>query len=176
MKFMRMLSAVAVAFAGATPLLAPVPGQAADPQSIGTFGDWQAVTFDESGKKGCYITSRPTKEEGNYSQRGKTYVLVTHRPADKTFDVVSVVAGYTYEENGTVTVTIDSTDFELFTHKDTAWAADAALDRKLVEAMKKGARMIVTGTSSRGTDTKDTYSLTGFSKAYQAMSEACPRN
>jgi invasion protein IalB len=147
----------------------------AEPESIGTFGDWQAVTFDESGKKGCYITSKPTKEEGQYSQRGRVYVLVTHRPADKSYDVVSVVAGYTYGENGDVTLTIDQTDFDLFTHQDSAWAPDSATDKALVDAMKKGNSMVVRGTSSRGTKTTDTYSLSGFTKAYQAIAEACPR-
>ncbi len=147
----------------------------AGPESIGTFGNWQAVTFQEGGKKGCYITSKPTKEEGQYSQRGRVYVLVTHRPADKSYDVVSVVAGYTYGESGDVTLTIDETDFSLFTHQDSAWAPDAATDKALVDAMKKGNRMVVKGTSSRGTKTTDTYSLSGFTKAYQASAEACPR-
>lgn len=149
--------------------------QEAEPESIGTFGNWQAVTFEEGGNKGCYITSKPTKEEGQYSQRGRVYVLVTHRPVDKSYDVVSVVAGYTYGENGDVTLTIDQTDFSLFTHQDSAWAPDATADTALVDAMKKGNSMVVRGTSSRGTKTTDTYSLSGFTKAYQAIAEACPR-
>lgn len=39
--------------------------------------------------------------------------------------------------------------------------------------MKRGERMIVTGTSAKGTDTKDTYSLAGFSSAYKAISAKC---
>lgn len=169
------LGRLAAAASLAVALAAASPAFAGDPQAIGTFGDWQAVTFDENGKTGCYITSKPTKEEGKYSQRGRVYALVTHRPADKTYDVVSFVAGYTYGDSGDVTVTIDQTNFSLFTHKDSAWAPDAAIDKKLVDAMKKGNRMIVKGKSSRGTATTDTYSLSGFSKAYQAIAEACPR-
>ena len=33
--------------------------------------------------------------------------------------------------------------------------------------------MIVHGTSARGTETVDTYSLLGFGKAYDAISTAC---
>ena len=33
--------------------------------------------------------------------------------------------------------------------------------------------MIVTGESSKGTATKDTYSLSGFSAAYKAISAKC---
>ena len=174
MKPARVLPALVLALGCAAPLVVPTVAHA-DPESIGSFGDWQAVSFDESDGKGCYITSKPTKAEGNYSQRGRVYVLVTNRPADKTFDVVSVVAGYTYEDGGEVTVTIDEAEFGLFTSNDSAWAPDADTDAQLVAAMKKGNSMVVRGTSSRGTDTTDTYSLTGFSKAYEAMAEACPR-
>lgn len=174
MKSARVLPALVLALGCAAPLT--VAGVAhADPESIGSFGNWQAVAFDENGNKGCYITSKPTKEEGDYTQRGRVYVLVTNRPADKTFDVVSFVAGYTYKDGGEVTVAIDQTEFDLFTSKDTAWAADADTDAQLVAAMRKGNRMVVRGTSSRGTATADTYSLSGFTKAYQAMADACPR-
>jgi invasion protein IalB len=176
MKPVRFLPAVAVALGlAAAPLAGTALAQTAEPESIGTFDNWQAVTFDEGGKKGCYVTSKPTKEEGNYTQRGRVYVLVTHRPADKSYDVVSFVAGYTYGDAGDVTVTIDQTQFDLFTHQDSAWAMDAATDRDLVNAMKKGDSMVVKGKSSRGTPTTDTYSLSGFSRAYQAIAEACPR-
>ena len=39
--------------------------------------------------------------------------------------------------------------------------------------MKKGNRMVVKGTSSRGTLTTDTFSLKGFTKAYGAIGKAC---
>jgi len=45
----------------------------------------------------------------------------------------------------------------------------------LVDAMKKGERLIIEGTSSKGTLTKDTYSLKGFSAAYRAISSKCRR-
>ena len=54
-----------------------------------------------------------------------------------------------------------------------AWAVSDRVDRELVEGMKRGERMIVTGTSAKGTDTKDTYSLAGFSSAYKAISAKC---
>ena len=46
-------------------------------------------------------------------------------------------------------------------------------DKDIVAAMKRGSRMIVDGVSSRGTKTKDTYSLTGFTSAYKAISNKC---
>ena len=39
--------------------------------------------------------------------------------------------------------------------------------------MKKANRAIVTGTSARGNKTKDTYSLMGFTAAYNAAKKNC---
>ena len=61
----------------------------------------------------------------------------------------------------------------LFTDADGAFAADADTDKAIVQAMIKGAKMIVKGTSSRGTLTTDTYSLIGVTKAHGAIDKAC---
>jgi invasion protein IalB len=50
---------------------------------------------------------------------------------------------------------------------------DKDADKKLVQAMVKGSTMVVQGTSARGNNTKDTYSLSGFTRAYQAIRQAC---
>ncbi len=103
-------------------------------------------------------------------------MVITHRPADKTYDVVNFVAGYTYKNSAPVTVKIGKdTITDLFVDGDKAWAMNAAADKKLVDAMKKGERLIIEGTSSKGTLTKDTYSLKGFSAAYRAISSKCRR-
>ena len=61
----------------------------------------------------------------------------------------------------------------MFTADDKAWTLTSQDDKKLVAAMKRGERMIVDGISSRGTKTKDTYSLQGFMRAYNAISAKC---
>ena len=149
----------------------PAAGQGIE--RLGDFGKWQAYAFDESGAKACYIASQPTKDEGNYTKRGEIYAMVTHRPAEKIRDEVSLAAGYTYKKQTNVSVSIDGENFRLTPVEDTAWAPDTMSDQKMVAAMKAGTTMIVQGTSSRGTQTKDTYSLIGFSKAYQTAAQAC---
>jgi hypothetical protein len=118
------------------------------------------------------MISGPKRSEGKYSRRDPTYVHVTHRTAAGTRDVVSITAGYTYRPESSVTVTIGDEKFTLFTKEGAAWTDDAT-DRKLVAAMRQGSRMTVQGVSSRGTETTDTYSLSGFSAAYDAISKAC---
>lgn len=148
------------------------PAVAQNPRPVGSYGDWQALTFEEGGKSGCYVIAEPTRKEGNYTSRDDVYALVTHRPADDKINVFTVIAGYTYQDQSTVTLEIGNEKFSLSTKENTAWASDED-DPRIVEALKKGTGMVVRGVSARGTDTTDTYSLTGFTKAYNAIGEAC---
>ena len=163
--------------AGATAALIALISQAAiaqnAPQLIDVYGKWEAYSYSEKGKKVCYIGSQPTSAKGDYTQRGKIYVMVTHRPALKLFNEVSFITGYTYEKDSDVDLRVDSNSFKLFTYEDSAWAVNGEEDSKLVSAMKAGSNMVVVGNSSRGTKTTDTYSLSGFTAAYNAISKAC---
>ena len=140
---------------------------------IETTDDWSAFTDDEGGKKVCYVGSEPKKETGDYKARDETFMLVTQRPAEKSMDVVSVTAGYTYKKDSEASITVGNETFRLFTDAGLAWAPDAKADLAIVAAMKKGANMTVVGTSARGTITTDIYSLKGFSAAYAAANKAC---
>ena len=135
---------------------------AATPQVLGEYGDWIAYYYQDRGGIVCYMASTPKKDEGKYTKRGDIYTVITHRPSEKSFDVVNINAGYKSYNR-------------LFIDGDKAWAIDEAADKELVTAMKRGSRMIVTGTSSKGTLTKDTYSLSGFSQAYLAISGKCKK-
>ena len=169
-----------VAGALAAALLLPALGLSAAPASaqaierLGEFGNWTAYAYTDKGQKTCYMASAPTKDEGAYKKRGKIYTRVTHRPGESTRDEVSILAGYKYKDQSFVKVKIDTKGYDLFTHDDTAWAPDSKADATLVKAMKRGNKMTVSGASWRGTETKDTYSLSGFTKAYNAISKACP--
>lgn len=151
----------------------PMNAQAADPREIGKFGDWTSYFLTEGGNKVCYMVSKPVKAEGNYTNRGEIFALITHRPSENTKDVFSYITGYTYKSGSDATVTIDGKKYVLFTQDDTAWAPDADADSRLADAIRAGSRMVVKGTSSRGTLTTDTYSLKGSSSAYDAISKEC---
>ena len=150
--------------------------EAAQPQVLGEYGDWTAWTYNESGNLICYMSSTPKKDEGKYTKRGDIFVIITHRPAEKSFDEVSFMAGYTFKSGAPMTVKIGNKTFKnTFTEGDKAWMVSNAEDKSLIAEMKRGSRMIVDGTSSRGTATKDTYSLKGFTSAYNAITAKCKR-
>ena len=156
-------------------LAAPFAHAAEDAKTLGTFGKWTAFSTNQGGKMLCYAALNPAKSEGAYKNRGDVLLTVTHRPADKAFDVVSIVAGYQYLGDSDVAVTIAGKKFALFTSSDRAWARDAATDKQIVEAMVKGANLTAKGTSTRNTPTTDTFALGGFTAAYRAISDACKK-
>ncbi|MBI3452354.1 MAG: hypothetical protein HY057_05880 [Rhodospirillales bacterium] len=150
------------------------------PKPLGTFEAWTAAEYAERGAKACYMLARPEKSETKPpgAKRGAILLIVTHRPAEKRRDEVTFESGYPLKDGSTVTVEIDRKKFELFTRTDialeSAWATDAAADKALVEAMRAGNTMVVKGVSSRGTETIDTFSLSGFAKAHGEIGKTCP--
>jgi len=152
---------------------APPATNAGERNMIGTYGDWTAFAEGPKSKKVCFMAGAPVKEEGKYASRGDTFMTITHRQAEKSRNVVSVRAGYTYQKDSEVTVTIGDETFALFTEEGYAWARDAKTDTDLAMAMRAGAKMIVKGVSGRGTKTTDTYSLKGFTAAHKAIGKAC---
>lgn len=147
--------------------------QASEPKLIDQHGDWAAYTFMENDNKVCYMVSQPKKSEGNYSKRGDVYVLVTHRPAEKSKNVFSYIAGYAYKSGSVATVTVNNQKFNLFTQDDSAWASDEATDNKITDALKRGSSLVVKGVSARGTETADTFGLSGSTAVYKAISMEC---
>ena len=156
------------------PILAVVgPSPAMADELIGTFDQWSAHHYTESGKTVCYAVSSPINSEGKYKKRGKIYAFVTRRSGTKNPGEFNIATGYTFKAGSTPKAQIGGQRFTLIIGKDRAWASDSVADKKLILAMKRGLKMIVKGVSSRGTRTTDTYSLVGFTSAYKAMSQKC---
>jgi hypothetical protein len=153
---------------------ATAPAQAAT--SIGSFKQWNAYTSNESDGKMCFAASQPTESKYSKSVSGRdpVFFMVTIIPSKNVRNEASTIIGYPFAENGRVKVRIDTTEFVMFTDKDSAWIENPAQEQNLIAAMKKGARMTVEGTSRRGTVSTDTYSLSGISAALDAIAKACP--
>lgn len=147
--------------------------QAAEPKVLGTFRDWNAFSFVERGQTVCYVSSQPKSTKPDGVRRGNIHVLITHRPADKALDVVSIIFGYPLRKDSEPVVEIGGTNFQLFSDNETGWARDAQTDARVVAAMVKGATMTVKAASQRGTQTTDSYSLSGLGQAYAAINKEC---
>ena len=144
-------------------------------KELAKFNDWTAFAEGEGKNLACMAVSKPKKAEGNYSRRGDIFAIVTHLPGQNKWNEFSIVAGYNFQPNSNPDVTIGDIKFQLFTSGSRAWSFSPSEDDKIVKFLKKSMKMKVVGTSSRGTITNDTYSLVGFSKAYQKINEACKK-
>ena len=85
-----------------------------------------------------------------------------------------MLAGYRYKKQTEVNFSIDKKSAILFTLDNRAWSQGPEDDMKLVAAMKRGSKLIVTGLSSRNNKTIDEYSLSGFTAAKNFLDKACP--
>lgn len=154
-------------------LSGPAAAQQAEPRALGTFTDWLAYSWVENDNKVCYMLSRPLKSTPQGVKRGDIYVMVAYRPKSKSKEEVSHVAGYPYKDKSTVEALIGNSKFLLATNNEVAWVPEGGSDDKLISAMRGGSKMVVKGTSSRGTLTVDTYSLQGFTAAYKQIRKSC---
>jgi invasion protein IalB len=145
---------------------------------LGQYGDWGAYSATPGGRKVCFALSKPTSSSDNPPNRRTAanivYLFISSRPAEKVKEEVSMlVTGYALKSNSDASLTIGSTPFTMYTQNDGAWVKNTADEAKLVDAMRKGADMTVKATTSRGTQTTDTFSLKGISQALDRVSQEC---
>ena len=140
---------------------------------IGQFKDWTAHALNSNSGKVCYIVTKPERSQPSNVNRDDIFFYVTTWAGQANIAEPSVVTGYPYKPGSTTTISIGSETFSMFTKADSAWVADRASEGRLIAAMRKGAKMIVKGTSSRGTVTTDTYSLSGVTAGLGSIAKSC---
>lgn len=143
--------------------------------------DWNV--FVETDPTSCWVTSIP-KETVNTKdgrvvavRRGAIQLFVTYIPSSGATGQISFTGGYPFAPGSQVTMVVGDQTFQLFTDTQTnaemAWAASESDDAKIVTALKRGTTAVLTARSSRGTNTKDTFSLLGFTAALEDAEKRC---
>ena len=118
----------------------------------------------------CFIGSLPIKSDiPEGKKRGDVYILV-YRINKNPEAVVQINFGYPYKVEEPVNVKIDEKNYEFYADGDSAWTN---IDNEVIYAMKKGIQLTVFGISSRETKTIDTYTLNGFTAAYNELINDC---
>lgn len=165
----------ALAFWGCLSSFLTTGAVAAQAGEIGTYGAWYAMTAGEGGDKLCYAISGPQISLGKIPNRGEVGLMVTHLDGGALKNQVSVALGFEPSKSKPTKIKVDkggNINMRL-TDGDRVWIREGSLDEKLVSQMKRGDNLIVTGLSARGVASQDTFSLDGFTKAYEAISQAC---
>jgi invasion protein IalB len=178
---------LAISLGGALALALPFvavaqPKPAASPTAqatlLGQYGDWGAYSASPGGQKVCFALAKPTSSVDNPPNRrtaaNVVYMFISTRPSEKVSNEVSVlVTGYAFKPNSEASVAIGAAAFAMYTQNDGAWVKNAADEAKMIETMRKGADVVIKGTTSRGTQTTDTFSLKGISQAVDRASQEC---
>ena len=132
-------------------------------------GKWQFINEDEY----CYIGTLPIETDlPEEKKRGDTYILV-YKMVGNQESIIQIEAGYKYKLNQDIIVKIDNSIFKFYTTEDVPESAWTDNDNEVIYAMKKGLDLLITGESSRGTLTNDTYTLKGFTAAFNQLNTEC---
>ena len=156
----------------------PTPNAAAgggQPSLLGQFGDWGAYTASNAGKKVCYALAKPSSQttEPPNRPRDPAYIFVSTRPSENVRNEISIVIGYPFKPGSDATVDIGSAKYAMYTQADGAWIKNAAEEARMVDAMRRGSDLVVSGESGRGTKSIDRYALKGLSQALDRVAQEC---
>ena len=141
-------------------------------KKIGSFDNWSVYA---KSKNLCYMIAQPEKSEGEYKVRGRVRIVIYRNNIEnQNENALGIDFGYTFPENSTAKIEIDKKNFKLATFGQTAWTGSKTKkDKKIIKAMLKGNKLVALGESKRGTKTKDIYSLSGFTKAFNEINNYC---
>jgi hypothetical protein len=142
----------------------------AAPEAV--FKDWSVFKIKQDKKDVCYIASTPINREGNYRERGEPFATIIRVKGSK-YDEINFSSGYIYDKNKSTEVAIGNKKFVLFVYEERAWAVNKEDDIAIVNTMRKGYKIKLSGYSKLGTYSVDTFSLIGFTDAYNKMVELC---
>ena len=184
MKFFKLLISVKtiIAFIGIT-FSTQAYSQETSNNQVAALKQWRV--FIENNPKECWGMSIPEDTINTRNgrevevKRGDTILFVSFFPASRANGQVSFTGGYPFAKGSKVTLRVlrnndmDGISFALFTEGDWAWAESDEYDARIISAMKKGARAVLTARSSRGTQTQDTFSLMGFTAALEDAEKRC---
>lgn len=135
--------------------------------------------FEDSDPRECWAVSAPTEtvntKDGRVVavRRGDVLLMTFFRPGAGVQGQITFTGGYPFAGGSTVNMNIGGTEFELFTEGEWAWPASTGDDAKILAAMKRGSSAVLSARSSRGTITKDSFSLSGYTAAVEEAEKRC---
>lgn len=142
--------------------------------------DWSVYVADSP--KECFIVSKPTdwsaQRDGQAVtvRRGDIRFYISIIPGEQVANEPSFLAGYPLKQDAVVEMKVKDTTINLYPNADInaeyAWPRPDD-DTGLITAMREGSQATIIGTSARGTITTDTFSLIGFTAAYEKAQELC---
>ena len=142
------------------------------PKSIGKYKSWEAFTYNGSNGKICFAQTIPLDRAPKNLKRDPSRLFVTFRKNEKIKNELSVTSGHMYKKSS-VMAKSGKNEFLIFSQGNFAWLIDGEEEFNLIKTMKRASKLSVTARTSTGTETKDMYSMMGFTKAYNTARKSC---
>ena len=161
---------------GSTKTAAPPPAPGGgQPSLLGQYGDWGAYVANSGGKQICYALAKPASQATQPAGRPRdpAYIFVSTRPSENVRNEVSIVIGYPFKPGAEASVDIGAAKYAMYTLNDGAWIKNAAEEARMVDTMRRGSDLVVSGESGRGTKSTDRYNLRGLSQALDRVAQEC---
>jgi hypothetical protein len=158
---------------GAIMALAPT-AQAQQATELGTFNAWTAWQANDASGVICYISATPGSSEPAGANRDPIHFMIIHRKGMGTKNEVQTIIGYPFNTTAAnASATVDGKSYPMVTEGTAGWLASTGDEAGFVQSFKAGSSLVIKGTSQRGTNTTDTYSLSGATAAMNAIDNAC---
>ena len=142
------------------------------PKSIGKYKSWEAFTYNGSNGKICFAQTIPLNRAPKNLKRDPSRLFVTFRKNEKIKNELSVTSGHMYKKSS-VMAKSGKNEFLFFSQGNFAWLIDGEEEFNLIKTMKRASKLSVTARTSTGTETKDMYSMMGFTNAYNTARKSC---
>lgn len=167
------------------------------PAVVASFGEWGVYVGAVGKGKICYLLNQP-KAPAN-SKRDKVYAFISDRPAEGVRNEVSFIMGAEIAGEPapavakagdkakvdpvadkkkaaipTPVAVVGDQSFDMLAKGSDLWIKNPATEPALIDAMRKGAAIVVKATLKKGGAVADTYSLTGFNQAADRLNKECP--
>jgi invasion protein IalB len=142
-------------------------------KKIGKFKDWETIVIKNDSKLICFAQSKPVLQSPK-SYKREARLFVSFRPNEKILNEISITSGYEFNNQNSITAKSGKFKYKFdIAQENFAWMADNKIEKKMINTMKKGSRIMVSGYNQEGSQTIDHYSLLGFTKAYKAAKKSC---
>lgn len=171
----RIAAGLALVLTGA--MATGVAAQETSTNQVATSTAWSV--FEDKDPRECWAVSAPTETVNTRDgrvvavRRGDILLMTFFRPGAGVQGQITFTGGYPFAPGSTVNMRVGDEGYELFTEGEWAWPATPEDDAKILAAMKRGVDAVLTARSSRGTQTKDTFSLLGYTAAVEEAEKRC---
>ena len=142
-------------------------------KKIGKFKDWETMVIKNNSKLVCFAQSKPVLQSPK-SYKREARLFVSFRPNEKIINEINITSGYKFNNENFVTAKSGKYKYKFdIVQENFAWLADNKMEKKMINTMKKGSRIMISGYNQEGSQTIDHYSLLGFTKAYNTAKKSC---